>query len=137
MCQREGPGAGIPPAGICEGGAGQPASLPRQSGIVRVKTPWARGRGRALGMGGHLFASRKNPRPGARDVGLRRHRFGSGSRGSFGLGAYRPFFCEDARAKFWVRSGSSVIVENAMKSRTGGLEWCGGNKATGGVALVL
>ena len=39
-----------------------------------------------MGMGGHLFASRKNPRPGARDVGLRRHRFGSGSRGGFGLG---------------------------------------------------
>ena len=28
-CPEE-PGAGILPAGICEGGAGQPASLPRQ-----------------------------------------------------------------------------------------------------------
>jgi hypothetical protein len=30
-CPAEEPGAGIPPAGICEGGAGQPASLPRQN----------------------------------------------------------------------------------------------------------
>ena len=29
-CQAEEPGAGKPPAGICAGGAGQPASLPRQ-----------------------------------------------------------------------------------------------------------
>ena len=28
-CQHEEPGAGKPPAGICEGGAGQPASLPQ------------------------------------------------------------------------------------------------------------
>ena len=30
-CPAEEPGAGKPPAGICEGGAGQPASLPRQN----------------------------------------------------------------------------------------------------------
>jgi len=29
VSRREEPGAGKPPAGICEGGAGQPASLPR------------------------------------------------------------------------------------------------------------
>jgi len=52
----------------------------------KAKTPWVCGRGRALVMGGHLFASRKNPRTGAGEVGLRRHRFGSGSRVGFGLG---------------------------------------------------
>jgi hypothetical protein len=35
---------------------------------------------------GIITYSALNPRPGARDVGLRRHRFGSGSRGGFGLG---------------------------------------------------
>src|ERR1035441_3118579 len=45
-----------------------------------AKTPWARGRGRALGMGGHLFASRKNPRlaPGRSD--LCGHLFGGARR---------------------------------------------------------
>jgi len=36
-CPEE-PGAGILPAGICEGGAGQPASLPRQSGPPDCET---------------------------------------------------------------------------------------------------
>ena len=42
-------------------------------------------KGSSIGDGWAWFASRENPRPGARDVGLRRHGFGSGSRSGFGL----------------------------------------------------
>ena len=42
-------------------------------------------KGSSIGDGWAFVREQKNPRLGARDVGLRRHRFGSGCRGGFGL----------------------------------------------------